>query len=331
MSLSLQETISVVAPLKPSSATRISEWGQKLTKPELIELLQVTGNKQQDLFEQARNVRQSDEVVLRGVIEITNYCQKNCNYCAMRAVNTNLERYRLTAEDILSIGKEIKQANASVIFLQGGQDPQYDQVVAEVIPDLKSLGLEVLLCLGERPKETYTRFAQLGADSYILKFETSDPVLYQETAYTSLAKRIQCLEWLREAGYKIGTGNIVGLPGQTMDRLAEDFLLSRELETDFVSASPFIPNQDTPFEGLPSGNFNLTLNLMAIYRLTMPSALIPSVSALEKLQPGGQLQGLNTGANILTINFTPENYRQQYSIYSKKTICCQFRTRPQNH
>jgi biotin synthase len=292
------------------------------TKSELKQLIQAEGDLQQELFRQARKVRQefgADEVVLRGVIEISNYCQKNCDYCAMRAANPGLARYRLEAEEILAIAAEIAQSNISLLFLQSGQDPRCDSILAEAIPKIKqNFNLQVLLCLGERPREVYQQFAELGADSYILKFETSDPELYQEIAHTPLSRRLQCIHWLQEAGFKVGTGNIVGLPGQTLDTLAEDILLALQIQPDFVSTSPFIPNQDTPLESLPYGQVNYTLNTMAIYRLALKSPLIPTVSALEKIQPGGQLMGLNAGANVMTINFTPPPYRKRYAIYSKK-------------
>lgn len=294
----------------------------QLSKADLLQLLQVKGEAQQQLFEQARTVRQAaqaDRVLLRGVIEVSNYCQKNCDYCAMRATNPGLDRYRMNAEQILAVASAIEQANLSVIFLQGGQDPQGDAMLAEVIPELKRrFNLSILLCLGERPRDVYFKFAELGADSYILKFETSDPQLYRQIAHTPLSRRLQCIEWLREAGFKVGTGNIVGLPGQTLETLAEDILLAIKIRPNFVSASPFIPNQNTPLENLPYGNLDLTLNAMAIYRLAFPTAFIPTVSALEKIQVGGQLRGLNAGANIMTTNFTPARYRGQYKIYSEQ-------------
>ncbi len=296
---------------------------EQLSKQELMRLLQVEGNLQQQLFRQAQDVRReygADEVVLRGVIEISNYCQKNCDYCAMRAANKKLERYRLLPEEILSIAAEIKKTNViSTIFFQAGQDPDCDPILEEVIPEIKKrFNLNVLLCLGEKPREVYFKLAELGADSYILKFETSDPLLYQEIAYTPLARRLQCIRWLQEAGFKVGTGNIIGLPKQTLEMLADDILLALEIQPDFVSSSPFIPNQNTPLEDLPYGNLNLILNTIALYRIALPSALIPTVSAMEKIQQDGQLMGLNAGANVLTINFTPDKYREKYVIYSQK-------------
>ncbi|AKG22934.1 biotin synthase BioB [Calothrix sp. 336/3] len=296
---------------------------RRLTKSELIRLIQAEGELQEQLFRQARQARHesgADQVLLRGVIEISNFCQKNCDYCAMRVVNKNLDRYRLQPEEILAIAAEIKKTNTiSTIFLQAGQDPQCDAILAEVIPEIKrQYNLNVLLCLGERPRDVYFKFAELGADSYILKFETSDPQLYQEIAHTPLLRRLQCIRWLQEAGFKVGTGNIVGLPHQTLETLADDILLALDIQPDFVSSSPFIPNQNTPLENIGYGNLNWTLNTMAIYRIALPSALIPTVSALEKIQTGGQLMGLNAGANVLTINFTPQTAREKYVIYSEQ-------------
>jgi biotin synthase len=293
-----------------------------LAKTGLLRLLTAEGEAQQHLFRRARDARAAagvDAVTLRGVIEISNYCQKSCDYCAMRSPNQELERYRLSAEAILQIAEEINQQNIPIIFFQSGQDPRCDQVLEEVIPELKKrFNLRILLCLGERPRSTYERFAELGADSYILKFETSDASLYGAIARTSLARRLQCIQWLQELGYEVGTGNIVGLPQQSLESLVEDIQLAIKLQPDFISASPFIPNQSTPLESLDPGSLALTLNTLAIYRIALKTPLIPNVSALEKIQSGGQLMGLQAGANVMTVNFTPKNFQEKYNIYSKQ-------------
>lgn len=285
-------------------------------------LIDAEGELQQELFARARQVRQQyqmDQVRLRGVIEISNFCQKNCNYCAMRASNQNLERYRLSAAEILEIAEQIHRLGIGTLFLQGGQDPACDAILQEVIPEAKRRwGLHILLCLGEYPQATYERWREWGADSYILKFETSEPALYRQIAYTPLTKRLQCIRWLQAAGFQVGTGNIVGLPGQSLETLVRDVLLIQEIQPDFVSSSPFIPNENTPFSELESGSIRRTLNIMAILRILLPHALIPTVSALEKLATGGQLAGLNTGANVITINFTPPPCRRKYLIYSQE-------------
>lgn len=291
-------------------------------RTEIRNLLLAKGEDQLRLFRQAREVRRAhggDDVKLRGVIEISNFCQKTCDYCAIRANNTLMERYRLTAEDIIAIGWRVKDAGIGTVFLQAGQDPKMDAVVSEVIPRIRSeLGCEVLLNLGEKPRHVYEEWAALGATSYILKFETSDPELYDAIVRTPLDKRLECIRWIKATGMEVGTGNIVGLPGQTIETLVDDIELALDLQPDFVSSSPFIPNENTPLETINEGDVDMTLNSIAICRILFPRALIPTVSALEKLVPGGQLAGLNAGANVITVNFTPKDCRDRYAIYSKE-------------
>jgi biotin synthase len=218
----------------------------------------------------------------------------------------------------MAIARSITEVGITTIFLQGGQDPHCDPILDEVIPAITNdLGAEVLLNVGERSKETYERFGQLGATSFILKFETSDAAGYEDVAHEPLDKRLQCMKWIRDAGMKIGTGNIIGLPNQSIESLVSDIQLSLEFKPDFVSAAPFIPNQGTPLQDHLLGDINLTLNTIAILRIGLKDALIPSVSALEYIRTGGQLMGLNAGANVLTINFTPHLYRAYYNIYAR--------------
>ena len=300
----------------------VAEPTERILGHSLGELIDAEGELQQELFAQARWVRQQyqmDQVHLRGVIEISNFCQKNCNYCAMRATNQKLDRYRLSAAEILDIAAQMHRLGIGTLFLQAGQDPECDAILQEVIPTAKrQFGLHILLCLGEYPRATYERWRALGADSYILKFETSEPAGYRRIAYTPLTRRLQCIRWLQELGFHVGTGNIVGLPGQTLNTLVQDVLLTQEIQPDFASSSPFIANENTPFSEQESGSLRRTLNMMAIFRMLLPQALIPTVSALEKLEPGGQLAGLNAGANVITINFTPPQCRQKYVIYSQR-------------
>ena len=291
------------------------------SKAEILRLLTCEGEAQQALFQAARAARLAagaDAVKLRGVIEISNYCQKSCDYCAIRPQNKEMMRYRMNVDTILAITEEIVAEGITTVFLQAGQDPKSDVFVYEAVPRIRARGVNVLLNLGEKSRETYARYVAAGVDSYILKFETSDPALYQAIVGTPLAKRLECARWIQEVGMKLGTGNIIGLPGQTLDTLVEDILLAQEMQPDFVSSSPFIPNENTPLESLGMGDLQLTLNSIAICRLLFPNALIPAVSALEKIRKGGQLLGLKAGANVLTINFTPKDFRDKYAIYSKE-------------
>lgn len=292
-----------------------------ITDKQILDLLTSKGDAQQELFKQARGVRQQylgDTIKLRGVIEISNICQKNCDYCAMRHSNHSLKRFRLDVETIMTVARGIIETGITTIFLQGGQDPHCDPILEEVIPAITNeLGVEVLLNVGERSRETYERFVRLGARSFILKYETSDDAGYEYVVHEPLGKRIQCMKQIRDAGMKIGTGNIIGLPNQSIESLVADIRLNFEFKPDFVSTAPFIPNEGTPLESQPKGDIDLTLNTIAILRIELKDVLIPAVSALEYIRPGGQLMGLNAGANVLTINFTPQSYRDNYNIYSK--------------
>jgi biotin synthase len=291
-----------------------------MSDQQLLSLLTSTGDEQQELFRQARAVRNQylgDDIKLRGVIEISNICQKDCDYCAMRRSNSSLQRFRLDAETIMTIARSITDIGISTIFLQAGQDFRCDPVLEEVIPAITNgLEAEVLLNVGERSKRTYEKFSRLGAKSFIMKYETSDPIGYQDIAHGPLDKRIQCMKWIREAGMKIGTGNIIGLPDQSIESLVSDIRLAFTFKPDFVSAAPFIPNHGTPLQNQPFGDIDLTLNTMAILRIGLKDSFIPAVSALEYIRTGGQVMGLNAGANVLTINFTPKSYREHYNIYA---------------
>lgn len=293
-----------------------------MERNEIIRLLKAEGPLQQDLFERAMKVRTEyfgDEVVLRGAVEISSYCQKSCGYCAIRNPNKKLDRFRLTKEDILSIASEMRSVNISKIFIQSGQDPEIDEYLPDVISSIvANLGMEVILCLGERSEASYKSYAEAGAMGYVLKFETSDDELYNSISHASHSKRIACIDWIRKYGMKVGTGNIIGLPGQTLESIANDAVYAEKLHPDFVSTSPFIPNDGTPLENYPQGSINTTLNMMAILRIMIGGALIPTVSALEKIEKGGQLMGFKAGANVITINFTPTKYRDNYPIYAKQ-------------
>jgi biotin synthase len=292
-----------------------------MSDQQLLSLLTSTGDVQQELFKQARAIRHQylgDKITLRGVIEISNICQKNCDYCAMRCSNRSLKRFRLDVKTIIAAARSITGVGIPTTFLQSGQDPQCDPVLDEVIPAITNdLGAEVLLNVGERSKETYERFARLGATSFILKYETSDSAVYKNIVHEPLDKRIQCLKWIKDAGMKIGTGNIIGLPHQSIRSLVSDIRLAFKFKPDFVSAAPFIPNQGTPLQDQAFGDINLTLNIIAILRIGLKDTLIPTVSAFEYIHTGGQLMGLNAGANVMTINFTPKLYREHYNIYTK--------------
>jgi biotin synthase len=286
--------------------------------------LQVRGEQQEQLFAAARAARAGvfgRRVVVRGLIEVTNLCRVNCEFCPMRRDNTKQNTiFQLDEEQILETAARIRDAGINIVFLQAGEVPRTTKLVGNALPKIRGMfsgPVEFLLCLGNKTEEEYAFLRAQGATSYILKHETSDPDLNVRMRRASFEERLGCLHTLVRLGYKVGTGAIIGLPGQTQESLGNDLLLAREVGAHMVSGSPFIPAPDTPLAHMPPGDVETTLNFIALARLMNPHWLIPSVSALERRQGGGQLSGLAAGANVLTINFTPEVEQSKYLIYGK--------------
>ncbi|MBK0400885.1 radical SAM protein [Limibaculum sp. M0105] len=286
----------------------------------IAEMLDASGAAQTRLFDEAREVRDTyfgRSAVVRGVIEITDVCVKSCLYCPMRVEN-RYKRYSQNAGDVLEAAESVYQAGVGVVALQGGETPASTRLSLRLIPKIREVfagNVEVLLCLGNKDRVELKELKQAGADSYILKQETSDPELHLEMCGEDLDTRVACAKDLIDLGFRTGVGAIVGLPGQSRASLVRDAILPGELGAQMMSASPFIPAANSPLAGSPMGDLNLTLNLMAVMRLLNPRALIPAVSALEKPQSGGQALGFKAGANVITINFTPERDRSKYAIY----------------
>lgn len=276
---------------------------EHLTKREIIELLKAEGDLQKNLFKRARQVRKLagvDRVKLQGVIELSNFCPDS---------QGDRDKEALYAQHIFRIAKQIKRAQIETVVLRSIGDCDYDGILETVIPGLQGeLGLKVLLSLGEKPREAYQKYAELGAGSYLLKFEASNPILYQRVTGKSLRKRLRCIHLLQQLEYKIGTGNLVGLTSQSLENIAEDILLTIEIQPDIVCCSPAADL---------SQHVNLTLNTIAIYRLALQKAQIIAASSLERIEPDGQLKGLNAGANVLNINFTPTKFGDQCAIYAQ--------------
>jgi biotin synthase len=286
--------------------------------------LHAKGDQQQRLFEAARQARHrafGDCVIVRGLMEVTNLCRVNCEFCPMRRDNTRRNNiFELSEEQILETAAKIKESGINIVFLQAGEIKKTTKIVGNAIPKIRSMyggAVEVLLCLGSKEEDEYLFLRKQGATSYILKHETSDPVLNEKMRHSSFENRMEGLRILVRLGFKVGTGAIVGLPGQTVESLADDLLLARKVGAHMVSASPFIPAPDTPLANHRPGDVNVTLNFIAVARLMNPHWLIPSVSALETRSSGGQLAGLAAGANVLTVNFTPTDERSNYLIYGK--------------
>jgi biotin synthase len=290
----------------------------------VVELLLLRGSEQEELFAQARAKRREyfgDEVVVRGVTEITNQCRVNCEFCPMRRDNTrDNSDFRFDADGLVDVAASVRASGIDVVFFQGGEIPQTTRIVGEALPRIRELydgDVEILLNLGNKRRSEYEYLREQGATSYILKYETSDPHLTQRMRHESLESRLKCLQDLLDLGYRVGSGSIIGLPGQDVAGVARDLLFARDLGVHMASVAPFIPAPDTPLANHPGGDVELTLNAIAVSRLLQPSWLIPAVSALSKRAGEGQYRGLMAGANVITVNFTPNEQRDRYLIYGR--------------
>ncbi|HBX23335.1 MAG TPA: [FeFe] hydrogenase H-cluster radical SAM maturase HydE [Desulfotomaculum sp.] len=298
--------------------------GGRLGQPELETLLGARGEQIRDLFAAANRVRRSgvgNAVHLRAIIEFSNYCRKNCLYCGLRRDNKTLPRYRLVMADILDAAGRAASLGYRTVVLQSGEDPYYSAAdIARLVEQIKARhDLAVTLSLGEHNRETYSTWRKAGADRYLLKQETSDPVLFEYLKPDgSLQKRLQCLLWLKELGYQTGSGNMVGLPGQTTATLARDIALMRELDVEMAGIGPFLPHQDTPLRSAAPGKLETTLVTLAITRLCLPRAHLPATTSLGTLTPEGHKLALGCGANVIMPNLTPAGVRDKYMIYPQK-------------
>lgn len=300
-----------------------------LTKEIWMELLE----KKQDaeyLFERARKVRRKyyqNKVFTRGLIEYSNYCKNDCKYCGIRRSNCNANRYRLSEDDILSCCEQGYKLGFRTFVLQGGEDGYFTADRLEhIIRKIKVRYPDCALTLsaGEWEKEDYLRFYQAGADRYLLRQETSSEEHYQylHPKEMSFAHRRQCLYDLKEIGYQVGCGFMVGSPGQTVESLADDFLFITKLCPQMVGIGPFVPHHDTPFAECEGGTVEDTLYCLGLLRLLKPNLLLPSTTALGTIDPRGREKGILAGANVVMPNLSPISVRKKYELYDNK-ICTQ--------
>ncbi|MGE5295545.1 MAG: [FeFe] hydrogenase H-cluster radical SAM maturase HydE [Solirubrobacterales bacterium] len=266
-----------------------------------------------------------DGVLLRGIIEFSNVCRNTCQYCGLNRRNTRLARYRLTREQILAAAENICGAGIKTIVLQSGEEDNLDaDWLRAVIADIRSsLDAAITLCVGERSREEYQMWKQAGADRYLLKIETSDPGLYRGLhPGMSLENRARCLEDLTALGYQVGSGDLVGLKGQTLDSLAGDLEFFKRGGFDMISVSPFIPHSQTPLAAEPSGDLEMTVKMIALTRILCPTAHIPASTAIGSLRGRDERpRALAAGANVIMPNFTPGEVRRLYDIYPGKAGC----------
>jgi biotin synthase len=289
-------------------------------------LRHLAGSPSDELFREADQVRKKfcgDEIQLRGLIEFSNHCCRDCLYCGLRKSNTRVHRYRMTPEEIFETAQKAKKLNFRTVVLQSGEDPDYGgQVLAALVKNIKTkLKLSVTLCVGERPREDYSRMKDAGADRYLLKFETSDPVLFRMLKPdSSYENRFRCLEDLADLNYQVGSGIMVGLPGQTLEILARDILLLKKLNLDMIGVGPFLPHPLTPLKDAEKPALAVVLKTVALVRILTKNSHMPATTAIGTLHPLGRQKALSCGANVLMPNLTPLKYRKDYQIYPNK-IC----------
>jgi len=261
-----------------------------------------------------------NRVFVRGVVEVSNFCRQNCAYCGMRRDNRDLARFRARTEQIAQLIVEHSPASVTDINIQTGEDPvAVRQVVLPLIQILRrKTKLGVSICLGTLPTELYAQLRDAGASIYIMKFECADAAMFASVeAPGALPERLQHIRSLSESGWFVSSGFIGGLPGQTARHWLKNLELAASLPLQGCSVSPFIPGEDTPMRGAAAANVDWTLNGIAALRLMRPDWVIPAVSALNLAAKDGYRRGLQAGANLVTINLTPDEFRGDYVIYKR--------------
>lgn len=265
------------------------------------------------------------KVYFRGLIEFSSYCKNDCYYCGIRAGNRHAGRYRLSKEEILDCCRNGHRLGFHTFVLQSGEDPFYtDELIADIVRSIKRLFTDsaVTLSIGEKSAEAYRLFFEAGADRYLLRHETADEAHYGKLhpAAMSLKNRKQCLYDLKEIGYQVGAGFMVGSPYQTTRNLAQDLIFLRGLDPNMIGIGPFIPHKDTIFADEAKPDADKTLVLLALIRLMLPKVLLPSTTALGTVDPLGREKGLMAGANVVMPNLSPVSHRKDYLLYDGK-IC----------
>ena len=265
-----------------------------------------------------------NEIYIRGLIEFTNYCKNNCYYCGIRAGNKNVERYRLTKDDILLCCKHGYELGFRTFVLQGGEDKHFtEEILCDIVSCIRKEfpDCAITLSFGELPRSMYQSLFDSGANRYLLRHETANPIHYSKLHPENLSheNRIKCLYDLKEIGYQVGCGLMVGSPYQTVDNLIEDLMFIGDFKPHMVGIGPFIPHKDTPFAHYSAGSVQMTLRLLSIIRLMEPRVLLPSTTALASLMPDGCEQGILAGANVVMPNLSPDIAKSKYILYNNKS------------
>lgn len=300
---------------------------KNLGDEELLKLLS-TNEYDSELHTLADEVRREiygEDVYIRGLIEISNYCKNDCYYCGIRRGNKSAVRYRLTKDDILACCEEGYKLGFRTFVMQGGEDPYYtDDVMCGIVSAVRERYSDcaITLSLGERSYESYLALYNAGANRYLLRHETANAEHYGKLHPQSmnLQNRKDCLFNLKEIGYQVGSGFMVGSPYQTTENLVEDLRFLQKLSPDMIGIGPYVTHAQTPFASFENGSVELTLRLLSVLRLMFPYVLLPSTTALGTLHPQGRELGLKAGANVVMPNLSPVKVRKLYELYENK-IC----------
>lgn len=293
-----------------------------LSKDEILDFLSCDEYNEQ-LFAVADRICSANfdnEVYLRALVEFSNYCRNNCCYCGIRAGNLKCHRYRQTKSEIVAAAISAKNKGLFTVVLQSGEDTFFDvDRMCEIIRDIKKLDMVVTLSLGEKTTEEYAEYKKSGASRYLLRIETTDSDVYEKMhPKMSLEKRKRCLCDLKILNYEVGTGSLVGLPGQTMESLAEDILFYKYLKADMVGIGPLIPHNQTPLANEQIGDILTVTKMVALTRLLLPLSNIPAVTAVETLDRALRVKILKAGANVVMINAAKKDFKEKYEIYPDK-------------
>jgi len=303
---------------------------QKLCLSDVISLLNTQGIEIKDIYDKADDIRATymgNEIFLRGIIEFSNFCKKDCNYCGIRRnvshdTSASIKRYRMNDDEIIDTCKMMLKTGQTTVVLQSGEDPFYTKErFGSLLKCIKEeTNLAITVSVGERDRATYEYWKTMGMDRYLLRFETSDPDLFKQChPDDNLNERIECLRTLQSLGVQTGSGFLIGLPNETIEQLANDILFCTTLNLDMIGVGPFIPHPDTPFGSMKNPfDKEVYFKVVAILRLLNKDAHIPSTTAFDAIDPDGRNLLLQRGANVFMPNATPKKYREDYQLYPGK-------------
>lgn len=308
---------------------------EKLEKEHTLtvdEFAYILGNTLDDDKEYIKSIAQriakskfGNKVYTRGIVEFSNICKNDCYYCGIRKSNKNFERYRLTKEQILDCCKAGYEYDYRTFVLQSGEDMYFtDEIMCDIVSSIRKEypDCAITLSIGERSKESYQKLFDAGANRYLLRHETANKELYEKLhpSYQKFENRMQCLRDLKDIGYQVGTGMMIGAPYQTLENLAEDFVFLSDFKPHMVGMGPFIPHKDTEYRDKKAGTLDMVLLSISLVRIMLPNVLLPATTALGSINPIGREKGVLAGANVIMPNLSPTEVRKNYLLYDNK-IC----------